>query len=231
MGPALRGHKALETPASKDPRSASGTGYAQSKYIVERITQHYSSTLDMPVRLLRVGQLCGHSTLGTWQETEMWPMMIATGLDYLNAMPLFHVSQTVNWLPIDACAKTVDSIITNNSTERYTVNNLAHPRPITWAALLDLLAEASYKTFARVQMAQWTASLEKLAKDGSRDVPGLKLLAFFQQMETNVDRGEFDVVVESVVGVEPLNIVAVSKWLSKWCEIGFLREDLLVDSK
>ncbi|RDW87990.1 hypothetical protein BP6252_00022 [Coleophoma cylindrospora] len=225
MGPALKGQKALEMPVGDDPRSASGTGYAQSKYVVERVTQHYASVTGMPVRLLRVGQLCGHSRLGVWTETEMWPIMIATGLDYMNAMPLFDESHTVNWLPVDACARAVESIIINDSTERYTVNNLAHPKPIGWSALLDLLAEVSGKTFARIPIAEWVASLETLAEGSSVDVPGIKLLGFFQQMATNVSSEELEIVVEKVVGVEPLNAVAVRGWLSRWGKSGFVKQN------
>jgi len=63
MGPVMRGQKIQEVPVTNDPRSASGTGYAQSKYMIERITQYYASVLDLPVHLLRIGQLCGHSKL------------------------------------------------------------------------------------------------------------------------------------------------------------------------
>ena len=223
MGPAMRGRKIQETPVIDDPRSASGTGYAQSKYMIERITQHYASTLDMPVRLLRVGQLCGHSRLGVWNETEMWPIMFATGLDYLNKMPLLQSTHPVNWLPVDACAKAIGSIITNESTERYTVNNLTHPWPITWGTLLDSLAEASGKTFARVGMDEWTASLEKLGEVGESHVPGLRLLGFFQNMATARSIEEVEVLTDSVVGLKPLDVAAVSKWLVRWRESGFLK--------
>jgi thioester reductase-like protein len=227
MGPVLAGQNIIETPVGNDPRSASGTGYAQSKYMVERITQYYASTLNMPVRLLRVGQLCGHSTLGVWNETEMWPIMIATGLDYLKAMPLFDESRSVNWLPVDACAMAVAAIITSPSGQRYAVNNLVHPKPITWIALLDLLAEASGEAFRRVKMSEWTAALEELAegKSGDADVPGLKLLAFFQQMAATatLEHEKVNIMTESVIRVESLDITAVKKMLGKWRERGFVR--------
>ena len=224
MGPAMRRQKIQEVPVINDPRCASGTGYAQSKYMIERITQHYASVLDMPVRLLRVGQLCGHSKLGVWNETEMWPIMFATGLDYLNAMPLFQSTQSVNWLPVDKCAEAIGSIITNGSKDRYTVNNLTHPKPISWNTLLDSLEEASRKTFSMVHVSEWAASLEKLGEDGRSEVPGLRLLGFFQNVAMNPKPEEFEVVAESVVGVDPLDVAAVSKWLLRWRESRFVEE-------
>lgn len=96
----------------------------------------------------------------------MWPIMFATGLDYLNAMPILQTNQSVNWLPVDKCAEAISSVITNGSKDRYTVNNLTHPRPINWSTLVNILEEASGKTFAKVPMNKWTASLEKLGEDG-----------------------------------------------------------------
>lgn len=39
---------------------------------VEKVTQHYATALSAPVKLFRVGQLCGHSSLGVWNSTEMY---------------------------------------------------------------------------------------------------------------------------------------------------------------
>ncbi|KAJ5020159.1 Adenylate-forming reductase Nps9 [Colletotrichum sp. SAR 10_99] len=42
-----------ELPLGPDPESALQTGYAQSKFIIEQITQNYASTFNVPVRILR----------------------------------------------------------------------------------------------------------------------------------------------------------------------------------
>jgi len=230
MGPAMQGQKIEEVPVIDDPRSASATGYAQSKYIIERITQHYASVLDIPVRMLRVGQLCGHSKHGIWNETEMWPIMFATGLDYLEAMPLFQSNQSVNWLPVDKCAEAICSIITKSSKDRYTINNLTHPKPISWNMMLDLLEEVCGKTFARVPMDEWVAALEKRGEDGNSEMPGLRLLGFFQNMAMGLSREKVEVVAESVVGVESLDVAAVSKWFLRWRESGFVKGDVMSET-
>ncbi len=223
MGPTMAGKAIQEAPVSDDVHQPAGIGYAQSKYIVERITQHFSSALAMPVRLLRVGQLCGHSELGVWNESEMWPIMIATGLDYLRGMPALG-GTAVNWLPVDKCAEAAAAVVTRDHASLYTVNNLVHPRPIPWAVFLDLLAEASGRDFGRVPMPEWTAMLERLAETGSSThVPGTKLLGYFQAMAANPDSETSDVVTATVAGLEPLNAAAVAKWLSRWQESGFVR--------
>ena len=225
MGPAMAGKRVEELPVGDNVRSPSGTGYAQSKYIVERVTQHYSSALAMPVRLLRVGQLCGHSVLGVWNESEMWPIMIATGLDHMNAMPVLD-STRVNWLPVDACARAAGRIVTSKHSDLgdlYTVNNLVHPAPISWDTYLNLLAEASGKAFERMPIAAWTAALETLAEKGRTDVPGTKLLGYFQSMAASPESENSDFATASVVGLDSLDVAAVRNWFQRWNESGFVK--------
>jgi len=73
-------------------------------------------------------------------------------------------------------------------------------------------------------MSEWVASLEKLGEDGGSEVSGLKLLGYFQNMVMALNPEEFEIVAESVVGAEPLDVAAVSKWLLRWRESGFVRE-------
>ncbi|KAH9907809.1 male sterility protein [Xylariomycetidae sp. FL2044] len=226
MGPATKGQtQVLETPIRADPLLATNTGYAQSKFIVERITQHYALALSMPVRLLRVGQLCGHSRLGVWNTSEMWPIMIGTGLEHLQAMPSLPPSSTVvNWLPVDVCAATSASILLAPEQQQplYTVSNLTHPQPIDWGRYLDLISDVSMRDFERVSMADWVSRLEKLAEQ-DQEIPGLKLLGFFQEMAKGEGSEALEFVCERVEGLEPLNSRLVKGWFEVWRKDGFLK--------
>lgn len=55
-------------------------------------------------------------------------------------------------------------------------------------------------------------------------MPGLKLLGFFQNMAVESNREESDVVAESVVGAESLDVADVNKWLLRWRGSGFVKE-------
>lgn len=89
-----------------DPRIALPMGYAQSKYIVEqlfdflsrekskkkdlripgfwnRYTNYALIAIDMPCFIYRVGQLCGDTTTGVWNSTEMYPLMMLGGATVL----------------------------------------------------------------------------------------------------------------------------------------------------
>ncbi|EFQ35094.1 male sterility protein [Colletotrichum graminicola] len=212
-----------ELPLGPDPANALSTGYAQSKFIVEQVTQHYASVLKMPVHILRVGQLCGHSRLGVWNHTEMWPILMMTGLDVLSAMPVLQTK--VDWLPVDICAEAIQKAVFSSADESpYAVTNLVNPAPISWDELLSLLREASGLEFARVEMSEWVSLLEtQTSPAGPQDhkTPALKLLSFFQEMAKGSGNGEGVVFEASKVGGgRRIDVHMVGKWLEKWQQAG-----------
>ncbi|KAB2574528.1 Non-canonical non-ribosomal peptide synthetase FUB8 [Lasiodiplodia theobromae] len=242
MGQAAAGQLIPEAPVSNDPLMALSTGYAQSKFIVEKITQHYATALSAPVKLFRVGQLCGHSSLGVWNSTEMWPIMISTGLKHLHALPSLP-STSVNWLPVDICASSIASALSAASHSTYTVHNLVNPSTISWSTFLSALAAAAPSTsastqpFQTVSMHEWVAMLEKAADEEGRsgEVPGLKLLGFFQEMagaglegsdaetESRGKNGEgVEFATSSVREARPVDVEMVRLWLKRWIDEGFV---------
>lgn len=128
--------------------------------------------------------------------------MISTGLKHLHALPSLP-STTVNWLPVDVCASSITSALftatTTTEPPAYTVHNLVNPSTISWSTFLSALAAAttsqsspsgpSTPAFETVSIRDWVTMLEKAADDDEgrqhgeeEEVPGLKLLGFFQDM-------------------------------------------------
>ncbi|KAK2016269.1 male sterility protein [Colletotrichum eremochloae] len=217
------GTRVPELPLSPDPGNALSTGYAQSKFIVEQVTQHYASVLKMPVHILRVGQLCGHSKLGVWNHTEMWPILMMTGLDVLSAMPVLQTK--VDWLPVDICAEAIQKAVLSPADESlYSVTNLVNPAPISWEELLSLLSEATGLKFARVEMKEWVSLLETQTSSSElqdQKTPALRLLGFFQEMAKGSGNGEGVVFEASKVGAgRQIDVHMVGKWLEKWKQAG-----------
>ncbi|GKT56366.1 male sterility protein [Colletotrichum tofieldiae] len=219
------GTRVPELPLRPDPRNALPTGYAQSKFIIEQVTQHYASLHKVPVRILRVGQLCGHSQLGVWNHTEMWPILMMTGLDVLSAMPVLQTK--VDWLPVDFCAEAIQKAVFSSADESmYAVTNLVNPSAISWEELLSLLQEASGLQFERVEMRKWVSRLEAEAEAGSagppgQKIPALRLLGFFEEMAKGSGNGEgvvFD--VGKVDEGRRIDVGMVRKWLGKWHQAG-----------
>ncbi|KZL79225.1 male sterility protein [Colletotrichum incanum] len=217
------GTRVPELPLSPDPGNALSTGYAQSKFITEQVTQHYASSLKMPVQIIRVGQLCGHSKLGVWNHTEMWPILMMTGLDVLSAMPVLQTK--VDWLPVDFCAEAVQKAVFSRADESlYAVTNLVNPSAISWEELLSLLQEASGLKFECVDMRKWVSRLETVAgsaRPQDQKIPALRLLGFFEEMAKGSGNGEgviFD--VGKVERGQRINVDMVRKWLEKWHQAG-----------
>ncbi|EHL02371.1 hypothetical protein M7I_1444 [Glarea lozoyensis 74030] len=95
MGPGQTSPTVFEEPIGNDPTVALSTGYAQ----IERITQTATRILNLPVHLLRVGQMAGSTTTGHWNVNEMWPIMFATALHpSITSIPSFP-SKLVDWIP------------------------------------------------------------------------------------------------------------------------------------
>lgn len=66
-----------ESPTT-DPSTTSAVGYSQSKWVTERVCAKASETLGGRVHVLRIGQLCGDTSAGYWNEKEGWPLLIRT---------------------------------------------------------------------------------------------------------------------------------------------------------
>lgn len=62
---------------SDDVATAGHTGYGQSKWVAEQICRS-ANLPDRPVTIARVGQLCGDTMHGIWNETEAWPLLVRT---------------------------------------------------------------------------------------------------------------------------------------------------------
>ncbi|OHF02524.1 male sterility protein [Colletotrichum orchidophilum] len=220
------GTRVPELPLPPDSDNALPTGYAQSKFIVEQVAQHYASSRNIPVRILRVGQLCGHSRLGAWNHTEMWPTMMMAGIDYLEAMPALQTR--VDWLPVDICAEAIaGAVIPTASKPSFAVTNLVNPSVIPWDTLLSLLEKACGRTFEHIDMRQWVSRLEETAESRGlsvQELPALKLLGFFQSMAEEGGNGE-GVIFESgsVEEGRLIDVDKVKRWLEVWRQTGHLR--------
>ncbi|KAI7548387.1 male sterility protein [Hortaea werneckii] len=238
LGPAAAGIEVAEAEMPNDPNLALDTGYAQSKFVVEILAQSFARRTGLSVAVLRIGQLCGHSKLAAWNETEMFPIMIKTGLSHLKAMPILE-GQMVDWLPVDTCAASIDSLLiagpspkpscpadVADTLSRSHVHNLVNPRVLPWDSLLDVLEEASSMGFDRIPMSEWVVRLQALSENGI-EVPGTRLLSFFQDMASG---GNDSVPVFStqktrryapvLAHVGTIDVQLMKRYLEKWSLAG-----------
>ena len=114
--------KTVHEEISKDPATASPIGYSQSKWIVESICERASKQRDLEerVHVLRIGQLCGDTKDGWWNEKEGWPLLLRTAqttgclpqLSEVCPCPRFTmelrmalIKQRPSWLPVDLASR------------------------------------------------------------------------------------------------------------------------------
>lgn len=238
LGPAAAGTEVAETEIANDPNLALDTGYAQSKFVVEILAQCFARRTGLSAAVLRIGQLCGHSKLAAWNETEMFPIMINTGLTHLKAMPILE-GQMVDWLPVDTCAASIDSLLTAAPQPRPSdprgvagtslqshVHNLVNPRTLPWNSFLDVLEEASGMEFDRIPMSEWVVRLQSLSDSGT-EVPGTRLLSFFQDMNSGCgDSGPVFSTQQTcryapvLANVGTIDVQLMKRYLEKWSAAG-----------
>lgn len=70
------------------PATAAGTGYAQSKWVVEKLSEAAAQKTGLPVAVLRIGQMTGDSISGIWNETEAWPLLFKSA-NTVGALPVY----------------------------------------------------------------------------------------------------------------------------------------------
>jgi len=68
-----------------NPEVAVGQGYAESKWIAERILDAAAERTSLRPVVVRLGQVCGEGN-GTWNEKEWFPSLVKSGLT-LNCLP------------------------------------------------------------------------------------------------------------------------------------------------
>jgi hypothetical protein len=114
-------------------------GYARSKHVAESICAEAARSVLSPSRIgvLRLGQLCGDTNEGVWNESEGWPMMIATAT-LIGALPAleevrllifcdsFDLSSKLTcpsfcfqhpaWLPVDTAAQAIADVLLRPTT-------------------------------------------------------------------------------------------------------------------
>ncbi len=62
-----------------DPSSALGTGYAESKWIAERMVFNVGQSAGIPTIVVRLGQVSGDRN-GHWNEREWFPALVKSAL-------------------------------------------------------------------------------------------------------------------------------------------------------
>ncbi|KZW00808.1 acetyl-CoA synthetase-like protein [Exidia glandulosa HHB12029] len=208
------------------PKTAGGTGYARSKWVVEKLCERAGQVAPgLTIGVLRIGQMVGDTVNGVWNETEAWPLMIK-GANTVGALP--QTGEHPSWLPVDYAARAVKEIVLSSHTSgRATVYHVVNPNTsASWDDLLAALHDSGVQ-FKAVPTEEWLRVLGDSEKDPDRN-PVIKLLGFFEKRYSSRRKPmvflteETSQVAPSIRDAPPVSKELVAKWVSHWRTVGFL---------
>ncbi|KAI8626018.1 hypothetical protein F5Y19DRAFT_466792 [Xylariaceae sp. FL1651] len=210
-----------------------------SKLLAELLCDTASRSLQIPVEIVRVGQVAGSSTQSTaWNQSEWLPSMVISSLLTLGRVPsdLGPHFSTIDWIPNDLLGVIIADLVLadlqTSSGSGATVFNLRNPHTTTCMSLVPAIQEKAQSPNVVVPPSTWLAKLQashetSLEVDVER-IPAIKLIDFYRdQLWAPVPEGNTNaqpaMVINRAVSVSatlrdmaPVGHEWMSKWVSEW---------------
>ncbi|KAJ5765091.1 hypothetical protein N7520_004650 [Penicillium odoratum] len=217
---------------------AMDSGYGQSKLVAERFLAAAGAKLQIPISILRLGQIAGPTKMeegGKWDSRDALQSLAilsrASGLVPTNSAQL-------NWIPVDEMASVIQEIALrekhddhDTGTPNVQVYNIVHPRPIATMRFSEVLQKV-ISSPRLVGYAEWVEHLSSLSPNSlSREAEEerARVLPFFQ---TIVREGSASFVIDKAMavsptmsGLGPVKIDSIVEWCEKWTETETETED------
>lgn len=192
-----------------DDRSAMPHGYGESKYLAEHILAKAKEVSNLPVSIVRAGQIGGPSTpgKGVWPR-QGWLYSIISTSTRLRAFPTN--AQALDWIPVDTLADGIANITLRWPSTSDEVFNAVHPNPAPWALLYKTLQDRFGLRAAEERLPDW---LDRF------DPARMKLHGFLRKMgdgrERNMDF-ENRKALEVLAPIPAITEDLLERWLSDW---------------
>jgi thioester reductase-like protein len=202
------------------------TGYAESKYVAEKILQAANERAAVSTSILCLGQIVGSRRIdtGTWNTSEALPMMLQAS-KILGVIPQ-SIPGYVDWLKVDTMAQVIMDIIRHAmKLHESCTYNLVNPHPIEWKELLPAIREAwELETLVPVSFDRWTQTLaQSIDENGHSPVPAADIIDYFEKITPLANTPSRKYRLENSIAASPVlkNTTAIdtdfmAAWLSKW---------------
>lgn len=137
----------------KDLNCPGFLGYAESKYVAERMLDNASRKFDIPIAILRIGQIAGtYKNPRAWNRWEWLPSLVVSS-KYLSCLPSsLGISDSpnpssglnsVDWIPVDELSKVIVELGSNfhqtETNSRPQVYHAVNPQSLTWSNILPVV--------------------------------------------------------------------------------------------
>lgn len=163
-------------------------GYAQSKWVAEQLLASAAAQAEIPVRIARLGQVCGDSVEGLWNPAEAIPTIVRTAVTQ-GVLP-GDEEEELQWLPADVAGEAIVDVAVfedggddGEESRLLQVFNLVNSTfPLFWKKdFLPFLRRAGLD-FEIISGRDWVKKLEKYSSSTStmQDEPAVKLFDFFK---------------------------------------------------
>ncbi|KIY67026.1 acetyl-CoA synthetase-like protein [Cylindrobasidium torrendii FP15055 ss-10] len=153
-----------------DARSPTQLGYAQAKWVCEKMLEAANTLYGTSIRAssVRIGQMTGADGAGAWTETEHFPIIVRSSR-MLGALPEIHGS--LSWMPVNRAASVlVELLFSSRFREVY---HLENPARQSWRDTLDALS--SILELPMVPFDDW---MVRVRESGS--TPASKIAGFLE---------------------------------------------------
>ncbi|TFK96751.1 hypothetical protein BDV98DRAFT_554877 [Pterulicium gracile] len=227
-----------------DASIAAGSGYGESKYVVERLLQ--CSGLNSST--LRIVQLSGGDETGYWSTDEWIPGLIRSSV----ALGIFPSSEAlVPWVSLsDAARIIIDDALGSNLFVEAAVYNMEHPSPVPWNAIVCHLNEALVQRgvipspLPIVPVPQWIDKLHSAAAKSDsqtvlRELPAVRILRLFEFVfistrgknprlgdHAALDTSKLMSRSETMRAMKPLGKEDAALWAEYWLSKGYFQRSV-----
>ncbi|KAJ7242075.1 hypothetical protein C8J57DRAFT_1368382 [Mycena rebaudengoi] len=206
------------------PETSVGQGYAESKWVAEKVLEIAAQQTNLSLVIVRPTQLTG-SENGAWKLDEWFPALLRCS-QLLGRLPA--ISGRVSWIPIHHAGKAIVEM--RNSTDRYL--HLTHPHPVPMSEILGPISDALHLPV--VPYSEWLKMLEDAQEsDAETSNPGIPLIEFFRSnREASADQEAFFpgtlssthalTAASSLVSIPSLSARDAQTWVSYLHQAGYL---------
>ncbi|KAG8160364.1 hypothetical protein KVR01_009900 [Diaporthe batatas] len=156
-------------------------GYGQSKWVAEEICSaaaKYAAQkgINLPIQVLRVGQVVGDTKHGIWNSKEAVPLTVQSALS-VGALPLVEGDDVTSWLPVDIAGTAVVELAlrdrSHDDAREARVFHVSSTEPLKWNTEFLPALKRNGLSFEAVPGPEWVRLLESA-------VPNHRLLQHFK---------------------------------------------------
>jgi len=219
------GTRVPEEPLTEDYGNASiPIGYAESKLVAERILTQAAKLYQIPITILRVGQIAGSSKLdskGLWPVHEWLPSTIRTS----KALGLLPQLQNIDWIPVDQFSKACEEILLYQTTLGHlsqATYNVVNPQPVAWESLIEPFLKKYAPGTQLIPLSQWVEKVRarESLENHPIDIKVLDFLDYYNEISENsvlkFQTDNFTAASQQAASLGPITKELMEMWIKQW---------------